>query len=479
MKIPKYKKILSTIALGLAFACNTSLAQTIAPFKNGDRVVFVGNSITDGGHYHSYIWLYYMTRFPNMQLRMFNAGIGGDVARQIDERLQDDVFNHNPTVMTLTFGMNDTGYQFMTGSKADSVYAQKIGVSYASFEQILKKLKAHPQVRKILIGSSPYDETSKIKTRPLIGKNAAILKVEDFMRDAAAKNGWDFVDFNKPMLDVNAQQQQRDSLFTLQGFDRIHPTNDGYMVMAYIFLKAQGLAGKKVAEVDINVKSRLIHAENCAVTTLKTTSGAVEFNYLAQSLPYPLDTIPQGGGKQTKSQADALNLIPFTKEFNQEVFKLSGLPADKEFELRIDNTYIGKWFGAQLDSGVNLAVYHSTPQYQQALAIMHLNEERWDIERRLRQYYWLHYSILKPKGMLYNDAESTMDSLQNYAKKDFFVAVTLPTYRTARFKSVREAWLKEIELLTTEIYRDNRPQIHHFTITPAGAPSPHEKTSTF
>jgi lysophospholipase L1-like esterase len=464
----RYKYTLTTVIFS-AILVVRSAAQSIATFKNGDRVVFVGNSITDGGHYHSYIWLYYMTRFPEMQLRMFNAGIGGDVARQIDERLQDDVFSRNPTVMTLTFGMNDTGYQFLTGTNADSVYAQKIGVSYASFQQILKKLAAHPQVRKILIGSSPYDETSKIKARPMVGKNAAIQKVEAFMQDAAKKNGWGFVDFNRPMLAINAQQQQRDSLFTLQGSDRIHPGNDGYMVMAYIFLKAQGLAGKNIAVVNINANSHTIHTENCTIANLKKAAGNVEFNYLAKSLPYPLDTIPQGGGKQLRSQADALSLVPFTKEFNQETFKLSGLPADREFELRIDSTFIGKWSGAQLDSGINLALYHSTPQYQQALAVMHLNEERWQIERRLREYYWLQYSILKPKGLLYNDSESTVDSLQNYAKKDFFVAVTLPTYRNARFKSVREAWQKEIELLTTEIYRINRPRIHHFTVRPVGS----------
>jgi hypothetical protein len=97
---------------------------------------------------------------------------------------------------------------------------------------------------------------------------------------------------------------------------------------------------------------------------------------------------------------------------------------------------------------------------------MHLNEERWQLERRLREYYWLHYSILKPKGLLYNDNESTVDSLEKYAKKDFFVAVTLPTYRKARFKSVRDTWLNEIDLLTNELYQINQPKIHHFTIQP-------------
>ena len=40
------------------------------PFQKGDRVVFLGNSITEGGHYHSYIWLYYITHFPELRMQM-------------------------------------------------------------------------------------------------------------------------------------------------------------------------------------------------------------------------------------------------------------------------------------------------------------------------------------------------------------------------------------------------------------------------
>ena len=57
--------------------CNSLCAQSaIPPFKKGERVVFVGNSITHGGHYHSFVWLYYMTRFPNKPITIMNAGIG-------------------------------------------------------------------------------------------------------------------------------------------------------------------------------------------------------------------------------------------------------------------------------------------------------------------------------------------------------------------------------------------------------------------
>ena len=39
--------------------CNSLCAQSaIPPFKKGERVVFVGNSITHGGHYHSFVVLH-------------------------------------------------------------------------------------------------------------------------------------------------------------------------------------------------------------------------------------------------------------------------------------------------------------------------------------------------------------------------------------------------------------------------------------
>ena len=41
------------IVLLLAGISTSLRAQDIAPIRKGDRVTFAGNSITDGGHYHS------------------------------------------------------------------------------------------------------------------------------------------------------------------------------------------------------------------------------------------------------------------------------------------------------------------------------------------------------------------------------------------------------------------------------------------
>lgn len=453
------------ILFALIISMGIAHAQQIKPFNAGDRVAFTGNSITDGGHYHSYIWLYYMTRMPKARIDIFNAGIGGDVAKQIDERLQEDVFDKHPNVMTLTFGMNDTGYQWLTGAKADSVYNAKVATSFNSFLEIQKHLKAHPEVRKIMIGTSPYDGTAKIKPGVLYNKNAAIQRVVKFQQEAAKANHWEFLDFNAPMVAIDEQQQAKDSTFSMQSFDRIHPTVDGHMVMAYLFLKAQGFAGKKVAAVDINAKTAtVIKSENCLLTNLSVTKNGLSYTYKANALPYPIDTMAQSVGKEARTQADALKLIPFQQEFNQEVLQVQNLGASKNYEVRIDGKPIGKWNGQQLQAGINLAEIAATPQYQQALAVMHLNEERWGIERRLREYWWLQYSIMKPHGLLHNDSQATVDSLQKYAKKDFFVGITLNTYYKARLKPVRDAWHKEIALLTNQIYIINQPVAHRFEI---------------
>ena len=68
--------------------CDYLQAQTTIPrFEEGERVVFVGNSITHGGHYHSFIWLYYMTRFPDKPITIMNAGIGGESAWDMKDRI--------------------------------------------------------------------------------------------------------------------------------------------------------------------------------------------------------------------------------------------------------------------------------------------------------------------------------------------------------------------------------------------------------
>src|ERR1700743_3010909 len=139
-----FKKLLlgSAGVLGMATAVN---AQTIPAFKAGERVAFLGNSITDGGHYHAYIWMYYMTHFPDMRITCYNVGIGGDNVKQMSDRFEAEVLPKKPTVMTLTWGMNDSGYFEWYKADAKTNYAKwSVDSAEARYALFDKKLKQHP-----------------------------------------------------------------------------------------------------------------------------------------------------------------------------------------------------------------------------------------------------------------------------------------------------------------------------------------------
>jgi lysophospholipase L1-like esterase len=459
------KKLL--LALSICLGLNTVNAQSVAPFRAGDRVVFVGNSITDGGHYHSYIWLYYMTHFPNMRITCFNAGIGGDAINQIYNRFDDDVLSKNPTVLTLTWGMNDTGYFEWYRADAQDFMDKRLQDSYKYYGMVEDKLKSRTDIRKITILGSPYDETTKFTTKNIYPhKTAAFSKVIDYQQAAAKKNNWGVVDFYHPMMAINLREQAKDTTFSLTPNDRIHPDNDGHLVMAYLFLKTQGLNDKVVADIDINAQSKKItKAVNCRISNVVSGADSLSFNYLANSLPYPIDTIPRSWGNK-KKQSEALKLIPFTKDFNQELLTVKSLK-EGNYSLLIDGELMGTYPAKQFSDGINMAEITATPQYQQAIQVRELNEERWDIERRIRMYVWMEFDFLKGKNMLYKDNNAAMDTVKKYAVKDIFVNGNKDNYSRARYKSLRDAWQKEMNVLIDEIYAINKPQNHRITIVAA------------
>ena len=440
-------------------------AQEIKPFVNNDRVVFLGNSITDGGHYHSFIWLYYMTRFPAMNLSVFNAGIGGDRVVEMVRRLDGDVFSKQPTVLVTTFGMNDSGYFEYNDPGADEFADKKVKESYDVYQEMEKRYQQLPDTRIVMLGTSPYDEGAAVKdNKPFKGKNTAIRRIIDFQKASAQANHWEFFDLNQPMTQLNQRMQQQDSTFTLCGTDRIHPDNDGHMVMAYLFLKAQGFAGNKVAGISVDaINQQVVSAENCELSNVKKTTGGISFDYKANALPYPLDTVARGWGSQ-KSQYDALRVIPFMEEMNQEQLVVTGLKG--RHQLMIDGEVIGVWSADEFAKGINLAALSNTPQYQQALGVMYLNEERWEIERRFRDYAWVQHNFFQPKGLLNANNRKAITVMDENVPTDGWLRAKRDLYAKAMLPEVREAWQGEMDLLVEAMRAASVPQTRKITVSP-------------
>ena len=463
------KKIIIS-ALAVLLAAGSTYAQSVEKFKDGDRVVYIGDSITDGGHYHSYLWLFYATRFPYMDIRMYNAGIGGETAEMIYDRLDGDVFSKKPTYLTLSFGMNDTGYLEYKNedrSEVERFGNAKYDWTISWFEKIVERLKKLEGVRIAMIGGSPYDDTTTMESAfgHLPGKNEVMQRISAAQQKCAEKNGWGFVDFNEPMVQIGMEQQKAKADFSLTQGDRVHPDNAGQMVMTYLFLKAQGFTGSMVADVEIDArKAAVAKSGNCDISSLQCDRRQVSFDYLAESLPYPLDTIPHGLHGNGAPQAKAADYVPFNEEMNQEKLSVKGL-AKGSWKLSIDGEEIGTWSSSELAQGINLAEQRWTPQYRQAQQVMYLNEFRWEIEQNFREYAWMQYDIFQDLGLLDVNDRHAVEVLDSKKPGNGWISWHRPNYAIYMHEGVRKARWAEMESLADTMYELAKPVTRKITLS--------------
>ncbi len=455
--------------IGIGLVClaayQSICAQGIAPFEKGDRVVFAGNSITEAGLYANNIWLYYLTRFPDRPIRVFNGGIGGDVSAQILARLDADLLVKDPDVLVVTFGMNDSRYfEYGDTARTQAVIEEAVATSKAGFDRIVDRLQRQPRLRTIVMSSSPYDETVANDRNLFKGKSIAMERIAGFQQEAAARNRWGFVDLLRPMQAINERGQEERPDFTITGPDRIHPGSAGHLVMAYLFLKAQGLAGRPVADVALDAgQARVTRQENASVRNLAVTDGGLSFDYLAGSLPFPIDTVPRVW-ENPQTQRDALHVVPFMDEFNSERLAVAGL-AEGRYAVGIGGEYLCDATASELAAGINLAEYPQAPQYRQARRLLVLNRLHAEMEQKYRNYFWVNYNFLQEKGLLFDDSDAARDTIMAHADTNGWLNAKRGDYETVRVAASRKALDREMARIRKQLYRLNKPVTHRITIT--------------
>src|SRR3954465_5524864 len=78
--------------------------------RDGDTVVFLGDSITAARTYGKIVESYTLLRYPARRVHFENAGWGGDTAAGGLKRLERDVFARRATVLIVAYGVNDIGW---------------------------------------------------------------------------------------------------------------------------------------------------------------------------------------------------------------------------------------------------------------------------------------------------------------------------------------------------------------------------------
>lgn len=87
--------------------------ESIKPvaLKKGDRIVFLGDSITQGGGgktgYITLIKNHLAEKHKDLGIEVFNAGISGNKVPDLQRRVEKDVIARKPTIVFIYIGIND------------------------------------------------------------------------------------------------------------------------------------------------------------------------------------------------------------------------------------------------------------------------------------------------------------------------------------------------------------------------------------
>lgn len=181
------------------------------PRTNEDRIVFMGNSITQG-------WGDIVPEFfdnPNF----INRGIGGQTSPQMLIRFRQDVLKLYPKVVVILAGTNDIAGN--TGPSTLEMIEDNI-YSMAELAQ------AH-KIEVVLCSVLPvYDYPWQTGLEPA----EKIIELNRRIKEYADTHGIVYADYFTPMVD------ERNGLIAAYSNDGVHPTRAGYEVMAPIAEKA-------------------------------------------------------------------------------------------------------------------------------------------------------------------------------------------------------------------------------------------------
>ncbi|HTL67257.1 MAG TPA: SGNH/GDSL hydrolase family protein [Lacunisphaera sp.] len=410
---------------------------------DGDRVVFLGDSITEQRLYTTYIEAYALSRHPTWKLSFRNAGWGGDTAwlrmrlhadevllfaaddaRQTDMvrksvgyGLERDVLPLKPTVVLVNFGMNDHYYQ---------AFRPDILRAYVRAQTEIARVLQAGGARVAFLTPQPIEEKRPDPDQDV--RNQALRRFSDALGDVAARTHSLFVDEFDPYLAL----MKASTAATIGRGDAIHPGPAGHTLMAWAILKGLG-ATPLVSSATIDGRTgRVESTEACRIDRVTKENGTMAFDRLDDALPMPIDP---------KAES-ALSLAPVLMDLNFYDLKIPGLPPGR-YTVTIDGRTVSTVNASELAESWRFSRGGGpiTEQAQDLLALIFRKNDAYF--RRWR-------------------------NVQLYAAPEWVIAPPeLEVKRQAELTRLD----REIADLEAAIDIARKPKTHHFLIAPAPAGS--------
>jgi lysophospholipase L1-like esterase len=221
---------LSLAALAIIFSTASPVRAEI-PIKSGEKVAFLGDSITQFGQNSpgGYVQLIGSGLAANgVKIEIIGAGISGHKSNQMLARLERDVLSKKPDWMTLSCGVNDVWH----GAK---------GVALPEYQKNITEIvdKAQAANVKVIILTS-----TMIHEDPATAENQKLAGYNDFLRTLAKEKKCHLADLNADMqaaLIEATKTQQKSAKGNYLTSDGVHMALAGNLMMAEGVLKGFGL----------------------------------------------------------------------------------------------------------------------------------------------------------------------------------------------------------------------------------------------
>lgn len=217
-------------------------------FNSGERVVFIGDSVTEygrgqpvgeglfdgvGSGYVRVVESFLNACYPERVIRITNTGTSGNNILDLKNRWDKDLLALNPDWVSICIGINDVWRQF------DSPALKEQHVDTETFERTYRELldRTIPQVKGVILMTPYYiEEQKEDRMRKRMEEYGAIVK------KLAAEYGLRCVDLQKAFDDYLVYRHS-----SFLAWDRVHANQTGCFLMGVEFLRHIGFDFERLA----------------------------------------------------------------------------------------------------------------------------------------------------------------------------------------------------------------------------------------
>lgn len=218
-----------TAATALMLASGCFAAETGFKLKDGETIVFLGDSITQAGTTkEGYITLFKLAcDVTGHNIKFINSGISGHKSSDMLARLQKDVIDHHPGYVSISCGVND-------------VWHGERGVPLPDYKKNMTEIVDRCQaagIKVLLLTATPIYENPDSK------ENQKLAAYNEFLRQVAKQRKLLLCDLNAAFLSMYEKKLTDEKLLTTDG---VHMNPRGNRLMAREIFRALGATRQEI-----------------------------------------------------------------------------------------------------------------------------------------------------------------------------------------------------------------------------------------